>query len=70
MAQILWTPQASTELEDILYFIRVNGDRPLTAQRLGEELIEIIGQLAEGSLKGIPTLPLQQNGFTTSSSAG
>jgi plasmid stabilization system protein ParE len=52
MALAFWTPQAASELEDILYYIRVNDGRPLTSQRVGEELMEIVERIAMGSLAG------------------
>jgi plasmid stabilization system protein ParE len=52
MALALWTSQAATELEDILFYIRVEGGRPLTSQRIGEEFLDIAGKIAEGRLTG------------------
>lgn len=34
-----WAPKAESDLEEILYYIRVTSSRPLTAQRIGEEIV-------------------------------
>lgn len=52
MTVALWTPQAATELEDILFYIRVEGGRPLTSQRIGEEFLDVVEKIAEGRLTG------------------
>ena len=36
--RILWTPIAEEDLEEILTFIAVDGGRPETARRIGEDL--------------------------------
>ena len=36
MAHALWTPLAENDLEEILFQIRVVGERPETARRIGE----------------------------------
>ena len=38
MRRILWTPIAEEDLEEILLLIAVEGGRPETARRIGEEL--------------------------------
>lgn len=38
MPTAVWAPKAETDLEDILYYIRVERERPLVAQRIGEEI--------------------------------
>jgi toxin ParE1/3/4 len=52
MADVVWTPQATADLEDILYYIRVSDGRPLTARRLAEQLLELIDQYARGKALG------------------
>ena len=39
MPVAIWTPKAELDLEDILYYIRVTAGRPLTAQRIGQEIV-------------------------------
>ncbi|MBC8871083.1 MAG: type II toxin-antitoxin system RelE/ParE family toxin [Planctomycetes bacterium] len=34
----LWTPTAETELEEIVFFIAVEGGRPVTAERIAREI--------------------------------
>jgi plasmid stabilization system protein ParE len=52
MSEVVWTPQATAELEEILYYIRVSDGRPLTVQRLAERLFELIDQHARGEALG------------------
>jgi plasmid stabilization system protein ParE len=52
MGDAVWTQIAADEFEDILYYIRVTDARPLTAQRLGEELLEIVNRHAQGLIVG------------------
>ena len=35
-----WAPKAENDLEDILYYIRVTDGHPLTAERIGHEIVE------------------------------
>jgi toxin ParE1/3/4 len=47
MPVAIWAPKAEDDLEEILYYIRVTGGRPLTAQRIGEEIVAVMdGQAA------------------------
>lgn len=46
MARVLWTPVAQSELEDILFYIRVADGRPMTARRIGEQLVAEIDRYA------------------------
>jgi plasmid stabilization system protein ParE len=46
MKQVLWTPLAELELEEILLFIRAEGERPETARRIGEEIVDLVNQHA------------------------
>jgi plasmid stabilization system protein ParE len=39
MPVAVWTPQAERDLENILYYIRVTAGRPLTAERIGQEIV-------------------------------
>jgi plasmid stabilization system protein ParE len=48
----LWTPLAELELEDILFYIRVQDGRPETAHRLGEEIFDLANQYAARGLPG------------------
>jgi plasmid stabilization system protein ParE len=36
MLTAVWAPQAVSDLEDILYYIRVTAEQPLTAHRIGQ----------------------------------
>ncbi|GEM_PF-1690346 len=36
MGDVVWTPQATMEFEEILYYIRITDGRPLTARRIAE----------------------------------
>jgi len=38
MSRALWTPLAESELEDIVYYIAVEDQRPLTAERIAREI--------------------------------
>lgn len=40
MPSALWAPKAENDLEEILYYIRVADGHPLTAQRIGQEIVE------------------------------
>ena len=42
MPRVVWTPVAEEDLEDILLYIAVEGGRPETARRIGEEILEAI----------------------------
>lgn len=52
MPRAVWTPLAETELEDILFYIRVVDGRPETSQRIGQELRDCVDQQAGQSLAG------------------
>jgi plasmid stabilization system protein ParE len=52
MLQVLWTPQAESDLEEIFYYIRVKGERPLTARRIGEGIVALVDEIASGTVKG------------------
>jgi plasmid stabilization system protein ParE len=38
MPHAVWTPLAEAELEDIVYHIAIEGGRPLTAERIAQEI--------------------------------
>ncbi|MGD9635153.1 MAG: type II toxin-antitoxin system RelE/ParE family toxin [Pirellulales bacterium] len=38
MPTAVWAPKAESDLEDILYYIRAVGERPLVAKQIGEEI--------------------------------
>ncbi len=46
MPQVIWTPQAESELEEILFHIRVQDGRPVTARRIGQEYYDLAEQSA------------------------
>jgi plasmid stabilization system protein ParE len=48
----VWTPQAHYDVEQILYYVRVESGRPLTAQRIGEELLAAVDAQAASSFHG------------------
>jgi plasmid stabilization system protein ParE len=52
MAHAVWTPLATLELEEILFYIRVVDGRPETSRRIGEELRDYINRQATHSLSG------------------
>jgi plasmid stabilization system protein ParE len=52
MSRILWTPIAENDLEEILLYIAVEGARPETARRVGEEIREAIDCHFSNSLPG------------------
>lgn len=52
MRRILWTPIAENDLEEILLFIAVEGERPETARRVGEEIRGAIDRHFRNSLPG------------------
>ena len=39
MPVAVWAPKAESDLEEILFYIRVTDGRPLTARRIGEEIV-------------------------------
>lgn len=42
----VWSPKAENDLEEFLYYIRVASKKPLTARRIGEEIISVVNQQA------------------------
>jgi plasmid stabilization system protein ParE len=46
MPKVVWTPTAEKDLEDILYYIRVQGGQPMTARRNGETILDAVAELA------------------------
>jgi len=52
MPTAVWAPKAGSDLEDILYYIRVTALRPLTAQRIGEEIVAAAEQQAKSPSSG------------------
>jgi plasmid stabilization system protein ParE len=50
----VWTPKAERDLEDILYYIRVTDERPLTAQRIGQEIVAVADKQATLPVSGPP----------------
>lgn len=42
MSSAVWTPVAVQDLEEILYYIAVDGGRPETARRLGQEIRDVV----------------------------
>lgn len=62
MARVLWTPVAQSELEDILFYIRVADGRPITARRIGEQLLAEIARYAASPGIGA-RLPMAPEGW-------
>ncbi len=52
MGDVVWTPQATTEFEQVLYYIRISDGRPLTARRIAEQMLELIEKHAQGLAAG------------------
>ena len=52
MPQVIWTPQAESELEEILLYIRLQDGRPITARRIGEEFCDLAEQFADHPTRG------------------
>jgi toxin ParE1/3/4 len=46
MPEVIWTPRAREDLEQIVYYIRVSAERPFTAQRIAEEIVREAEKLA------------------------
>lgn len=46
MARVTWTPLAESELENILFYIRVTDARPLTARHIGEGIVAAAERIA------------------------
>jgi plasmid stabilization system protein ParE len=42
MAVAVWTLKAQRDLEEILFYIRETGGRPVTAERIGSEIMAIV----------------------------
>lgn len=47
MPQAVWTPHAEAELEDIVFYIAVEGGRPGVAERIARELRDRANHVAE-----------------------
>jgi plasmid stabilization system protein ParE len=45
MANAVWTPLAESELEEILYYIRIVDGRPEISRRIGEELRDCVERI-------------------------
>jgi plasmid stabilization system protein ParE len=52
MPRALWTPTAERELEDIVYYIAVEGERPETAARIAKELHDRADSCARNPVMG------------------
>jgi plasmid stabilization system protein ParE len=46
MPTAVWAPKAEQDLEGIIYYLRVTAERPLTAQRIAEEIVAIVDEQA------------------------
>jgi len=47
MPSAIWVPKAEQDLEEILFYIRVTTEQPLTAQRIGQEIATEAARLVE-----------------------
>jgi plasmid stabilization system protein ParE len=56
-----WTPQAQADVEDILYYIRVEAGRPLTARSIGEEFLAAADAIVGSGFAGLhhPATPAE-----------
>ncbi len=52
MAQVLWTPIAESDLDDILFYIAVIDRRPATGERIYFEILKKVAAQAERPLTG------------------
>ncbi len=52
MGQVLWTPVAETDLEDLLFYVAFVDRRPATGDRLYREILDRLAQCAKGILQG------------------
>lgn len=52
MPVVVWAPQAEADLEEILYYIRVTSERPLTARRIGEEIVAVATRQVSSNASG------------------
>jgi toxin ParE1/3/4 len=52
MAHVLWTPTAERELEEVVYYIGVEAGRPVTAQRIAEQISDHANKLAQNPTLG------------------
>ena len=52
MAHAVWTPLAESDLEEILFQIRVVDERPLTARRNGEAIHKTVNDRAKLDVPG------------------
>jgi plasmid stabilization system protein ParE len=48
----VWSPKAEYDLEEILISIRVASEMPLTARRIGEEIVEAVNDQANSPNDG------------------
>ncbi len=46
MPSAVWAPKAESDLEEILYYVRVTAGQPLAAERIGREIFEAVQQRA------------------------
>ena len=53
MANAVWTPLAESDLEEILFQIRVVDERPLTARRNGEAIRSAVNAIASMDVPGL-----------------
>lgn len=47
MPKVVWAPKAEQDFEDVIYYLRVTAERPLTAHRIAEEIRTIVDQCAD-----------------------
>lgn len=52
MARAVWTPLAESEVEEILFYIRIVDGRPETARRIGVDIRDCADRQAANYLSG------------------
>jgi len=52
MPHALWTPLAEADLEEIVYYIAVEGGRPATAERIASEIRDRANEFAQSANRG------------------
>src|SRR5262245_35258526 len=59
MPAAIWTPKAESDFEEILYYIRISDQRPITAQRIGEQIQSAANEQANRPTAGAhhPAIP-------------
>jgi plasmid stabilization system protein ParE len=70
MSQVVWTPVAESDLDEILYYIAIVDRRPATSERIYYEIKAVIEKHVEQGLAGHEHPSARQDGGTSATSVG